>query len=132
MTRSGNFWNRNGSPKQANSFTNEPLLDISKTTSIHIRSTDKYLEAKIMEPRHYFKVMKYTCLVHKHLCMSKHTWVATDNDKNRDAFNSVMKSDSSMKNFTTFGIRGGKLVGKYSSESFLAILTDLEVLSKSR
>ena len=107
-------------------------IEVTKITSIHIRSTDKRAEAKIIKPEHYFKVLKHTCLVHKYLCTSNLSWIATDSDGNRETFSSLLKNDSSMRNFRTLGIHVDGIVKRYSPQSLLTILTDLDVLSKSR
>ena len=120
--------------RQTNLIKNSrPFDTLCNITSVHIRSTDKWKETQIIAPLQYFKVLKFTCVVHKHLCASKLLWIASDDDENRRNFASILNKDSTMMSFETFGIHIDKRMSRrYSSKSLLNILTDLDVISKSR
>ena len=107
-------------------------VSISDITSLHIRSTDKFKEATIFTPPHYFKVLKYTCLVFGHLCASNVSWVATDNNANLRSFASETKKDIRMKNFAIFGLNVDSNASRYSTHSLMQFLTDLQVLSTAK
>ena len=107
-------------------------VNISDIISVHIRSTDKISEAKLLEPGRYLKTLKYACLVFQHLCRSNITWIATDNRTNLDSFVLDSQQDINMKNLRTFGLNVSVKAPRFNTLSLMQILTDLQVLSKAK
>ncbi|XP_075258674.1 uncharacterized protein LOC142350647 [Convolutriloba macropyga] len=113
------------------------LLDsktkISEITSVHIRSTEKRSYEKVLPARQFFKALRYVCLVRKHLCSSKVTWVATDDNRNWFDFDSEIEHDnSSLGDFKTFGLNVSEKAARYSPLSLLQFFAEVSVISNAR
>ena len=101
--------------------------------AIHIRSTDKYLEARIIDPKDYVSFLRSYCLFSPAICYSVNSvWIATDNWMNVDTFQRGLELQNMSTKFKTFALPSKRIQEsqkrRYSSESFEDTLTDLRIL----